>query len=189
MADAVYGPSEFSRSRAAHRLLSGIAAGFTATTVISVLMFIQSWMTLYPEVDIIQALVKVSTVYFGAPLLPWIGWLEHFFIGTVVWGILFALIEPVLPRPDWLAGIVFGLTAWIVMMVVLMPAAGVGLFGADLGFAAPVISLVVHTVYGAILGIAFAILNVVRGLPVPVSDRRPVPVRGREAAQARNSPP
>lgn len=41
------------------------------------------------------------------------------------------------------------------MMVVLMPMAGVGLFAMSMGAMAPVMTLVLHLVFGAVLGWTF----------------------------------
>jgi len=38
------------------------------------------------------------------------------------------------------------------MMVVLMPMAGAGLFGMSMGVMAPVMTLVLHLIFGAVLG-------------------------------------
>jgi hypothetical protein len=38
------------------------------------------------------------------------------------------------------------------MMVVLMPMAGAGLFGMNMGVMAPMMTLVLHLIFGAVLG-------------------------------------
>ncbi len=47
---------------------------------------------------------------------------------------------------------IFGVGAWIATMILVMPLAGAGLFGMNLGVAAPVMTLVLHVIYGAVLG-------------------------------------
>lgn len=42
------------------------------------------------------------------------------------------------------------------MMVMLMPMAGAGLFGMNLGVMAPVMTLVLHLIFGAVLGLSYA---------------------------------
>lgn len=44
------------------------------------------------------------------------------------------------------------------MMVVVMPMAGAGLFGMKLGMAAPVMTLVLHMIFGGVLGGVYAAL-------------------------------
>jgi uncharacterized protein DUF6789 len=156
----------------ANRLLNGLVAGFTATFVISILMFLQSWALLFPQVNVIEAFVKAGTISLGAPLTPWIGWVEQFFIGTVLWGILYAAVEPVLPGQAWLRGILFSLGPWLLMMLLLMPAVDTGLFGIDLGIEAPLTALVLQVVYGIVLGLVFAILNCELELPPAAGVRK-----------------
>ena len=59
----------------------------------------------------------------------------------------------------FLEGIVFAIGAWLAMMVLVMPLAGAGLFGLKLGLMAPVATLVLPIIYGAVLGVAFRALN------------------------------
>lgn len=61
----------------------------------------------------------------------------HFFIVTVLWGVLFAWLDPFLPGQHWFRGAIFATGAWLVMMIVMMPMAGAGLFGVHPGMMAP----------------------------------------------------
>lgn len=49
----------------------------------------------------------------------------------------------------------FAAGAWFVMMVLLMPLAGAGAFGLKLGVTAPVATLILHWIYGAVLGAVY----------------------------------
>jgi len=134
-------------------LTRGVIAGLAATIVLSALMLMKSAMGLMPELDVIAMLGRMTGG--GAA----IGWLAHFMIGPVAWGGLFAVIEPNLPGDNfWLKGVTFGIGAWVLMMVVVMPMAGAGLFGVNLGMVAPVITLLLHMVFGAVLGGVYASL-------------------------------
>jgi hypothetical protein len=140
------------------RIGAGMLAGFIATGVLSICMLIKGAVVIVPQGSAIQALVKVSTLWLGAPLAPWIGWLEHFFIGTVLWGIAFAVIQPALPGYGWMRGVAFSVGPWILMMVLLMPPAGAGWFGSALGYGVPLATLVLHFIYGAVLGAVYGFL-------------------------------
>lgn len=130
-----------------NNILKGIIAGFAATVVLSLLMVMKSLMGLMPELDVIAMLSGMM----GSSLA--MGWMAHFMIGAVVWGTLFALIAPALPGDSlWLKGIIFGVIAWLLMMVAIMPMAGAGLFGMKLGMAAPIMTLMLHVIFGAVLG-------------------------------------
>ena len=129
-----------------------MAAGLSATIILTIFMLINRGAHIVPQADPIQALVKVSTLWLGSPLAPWVGWAEHFFIGTVAWGIAYPLLEPMLAGASWMRGILFAIGAWILMMVLLMPPAGAGWFGAALGAGVPLSALVMHIMYGFCLG-------------------------------------
>lgn len=104
----------------------------------------------------------------------------HFMIG-IVWGIAFALTSRMSPGPFWLRGMLLSIAPWLIMMVVMMPMAGAGFFGLALGMAAPVVTLVLHLVFGAELGAVY-------GVPYTVSHRhdwRRMPGIGGNAAHGR----
>ena len=71
-------------------LIKGLIAGFVATAVLSALMVMKSMMGLMPELDVVTMLTRMM----GAPT-PLAGWAAHFMIGTLVWGGLFALLNPI----------------------------------------------------------------------------------------------
>ncbi|PPD42253.1 MAG: hypothetical protein CTY15_12505 [Methylocystis sp.] len=126
----------------------GMAAGFVATVILSILMMVKSRMGLMPELDVIAMLTGMM----AAPT-PLAGWIGHFAIGAILWGGLFAWLDPSLPGSShWLKGAYFGIGAWILMMVLVMPMAGAGFFGLSLGVMAPIMTLVLHLVFGAALG-------------------------------------
>lgn len=132
----------------------GVIAGFSATVVLSMLMAMKSALGLMPELDVISMLSGMM----GGSLA--MGWIAHFMIGAVIHGGLFALLAPKLPGGSlWLKGVVFGIGAWVVMMVAVMPMAGAGFFGMNLGMATPVMTLMLHVIYGVVLGGVYAALR------------------------------
>ena len=129
-------------------ILKGMVAGFVATVVLSALMMMKTMMGVMPELDVIAMLTKIIGASSNA-----IGWIAHFMIGAVVWGGLFAWLGPNLPgRRHWTKGIVLGIGAWLLMMVAVMPMADAGFFGIKFGIMAPVMTLVLHVIFGAVLG-------------------------------------
>jgi len=128
-------------------------AGFVATVVLSVLMVIKMMMGVMPDLNAIKMMTTMAHDMLGTPAVPVVGWLMHFMIGTVLWGVLFALTEKSLPGGGYVSkGLSFGMLAWVLMMVMVMPMAGAGFFGLSLGVMAPVMTLMLHLVYGAVLG-------------------------------------
>jgi hypothetical protein len=132
----------------------GIIAGLVATTVLSAVMLMKKTMGLMPELDPIAMITDMA----GAKS-PAIGWIAHFVIGTIFWGAGFAIVSPYLPGPYWLRGTIFAVAAWLMMMIVVMPMAGAGMFGLGLGMMAPVATLVLHLVFGQLLGRVYGLLG------------------------------
>lgn len=138
----------------------GIIAGFVATMVLSILMLIKSMMGLMPELNLIAMLTGMAHQSMGLPATPVVGWIIHFMIGTLLWGIVFALVYEPLPGNSPVAkGLVFSMFAWLLMMIIVMPMAGAGLFGMHLGLMAPVMTLVLHLIWGAVLGAVYGALD------------------------------
>lgn len=125
----------------------GMAAGFVATIVLSAILVMKSSMGLMPDLDPIQMLGNM--IGDGSRT---VGWVMHFVIGTIMWGLLFTAIFGAAVNGFWWRGIVFSLGAWLIMEVVLMPMAGKGLFGMNAGMMGWMMPLVMHVIYGAVLG-------------------------------------
>jgi hypothetical protein len=134
-----------------NKIVKGMIAGFVATVVLSLLMMMKSAMGLMPELDIIAMLSYMM----GSGRV--MGWIALFMIGAVVFGGLFVLLAPNLPAVSLrLKGVLFGVGAWVLMMVAVMPMAGAGVFGMDFGMGAPITTLVLLVIYGAVLGGVYA---------------------------------
>lgn len=135
-----------------NKMKAGMISGFTATVVLSALMVIKGRMGLMPDVDVIAMLARQmgsSTV---------MGWLAHFMIGVIGYGIAYALVFSRLSLGGHaLRGLVLGIAGWLVMMVMLMPMMGAGLFGMQMpsGMMVPVATLMLHVIFGAVLGLVF----------------------------------
>lgn len=125
---------------------AGIVAGLVATIVLSILMLIKGAAGLMPNLNVIQMLSGMM----NAPMLA--GWVAHFVIGALLWGIGFAVLQKTLPGNYALKGVLFALGAWLVMMIVVMPMAGAGLFAANMGPMAAVMTGVLHVIFGFVLG-------------------------------------
>jgi uncharacterized membrane protein YagU involved in acid resistance len=117
-------------------------------------MLMKQAMGLMPQLNPIQMITQMT----GAQT-PTVGWVVHFFIGAIMWGITYAWLDPSLPGPHWIRGAIFATGAWLIMMVVMMPMARAGLFGTKLGLMAPIATLVLHWIFGAVLGWAYGALR------------------------------
>ena len=131
--------------------LRGILAGFVATLVLSALMVMKVKTGLMPDLNVIAMLGHMM----GSDMVA--GWAAHFMIGSLVWGLSFAFFFDKLPGGSaWLKGIVFGMAAWLMMMLAVMPMAGAGIFGSHFGMMAPIMTLMLHAVFGAVMGAVYA---------------------------------
>jgi len=139
---------------------NGIVAGFVATTILSFLMVMKGVMGIMPALDAIKMLTVMSHDMAGIPESPVVGWGMHFMIGAVLWGGLFAVLNGFIPAEQQRnKGIVFSVIAWLLIMIMVMPMAGAGLFGLKIGMMAPVATLMLHLIFGAVLGSAYGKLG------------------------------
>ena len=132
----------------------GVEAGFIATIVISLLMLVQQAAGVAPTFNLITLITAATNM----PDYVAISWIVHFVVGVGLWGVGFAAFSPHLPGPHWLRGLIFGAFAWFLMMVIFLPAAGMPVFANGLGTTIPVISLMLHLVYGAVIGESYHLL-------------------------------
>src|SRR5262249_960480 len=135
--------------------MKGLIAGLVATLVLSALLMLKASLSIMPELSVIQLLTRIGNLSVVQ------AWMDHFIVGVVVWGLLFAAFEATIDKGSHLLkGVVFGVFAWLVMMVAFMPVVGAVFFGAKLGFMAAAVTLFYHLVYGAVLGATYGALSV-----------------------------
>ena len=127
----------------------GMLAGLAATIALSLLMVLKAMMGLMPQLD----LPKMLAGMMGSPDMPLVGWIVHFAIGIVVYGVAIAVLNSKLPGTSPIGhGIMLGVFGWLIMMVIVMPMAGAGLFGMNMGIMSAMMTLVLHLIFGAVLG-------------------------------------
>ncbi|WP_308874104.1 DUF6789 family protein [Thiothrix subterranea] len=130
----------------------GIVAGLVATVVLSILMVMKNSMGMLPEMDIIKMLASMMG---GAIMM---GWAMHFMVGAG-YGVALSVFHGMLPGSSLLVkGMVLGVIGWLVMMLMLMPMMGAGLFGLNFGMMASVATLMLHVIFGAVLGVSYRML-------------------------------
>jgi Family of unknown function (DUF6789) len=140
-------------------LIKAIIAGFIATSVMTILIFIKHHFGAVSELNFVEIINNMNTNYFGLPETPWGAWLVHFCTGSLVYGVVFAYFNPMLTDSNIFNGIIIAIGAWFVMMLVILPLTGGGLFGVVLGEHARLTALVLHGVYGAVLGFSYTRLR------------------------------
>ena len=115
----------------------GIVAGFVATFVLSVLL---------------DPLSLVVSAVWPAPV---VGWLIHFFIGTLIWGVAFAVLHDRLPGADWLRGLIFALGAWLVALCAAVALKSARVVAIDITASLLAATLAIHAIYGVVLGAVY----------------------------------
>ena len=131
-----------------NKLLKGVIAGLVATIVLSVLMIMKGKMGLMPDVNVIAMLASKMG---GNTVM---GWLAHFMIGVIGYGLVYVYIFSKLPVKSVIVrGILLGTAGWVAMMIAIMPMMGAGLFGLNLasGIMVPVATLMLHIIFGGVL--------------------------------------
>jgi hypothetical protein len=134
--------------------MRGIISGFVATLVLTIVLVFKQHFHIAPELSVLNQLSKLAGGTVG-------GWMDHFIIGTLIWGMLFAGFEAVTPPtlPLWLKGVIFSMFAWLVAMLVFLPFVGMGVFGHKAGWLPAAVNLAQHVIYGLVLGITYGLLG------------------------------
>ncbi|MEX2500606.1 MAG: DUF6789 family protein [Wenzhouxiangellaceae bacterium] len=136
----------------------GIIAGLVATVVLSVLMVVKGMMGVMPDLNVITMLASKM----GGNMV--MGWAAHFVIGVLVYGLAFANLRGVLPGgSNTVKGMVLGIMGWLVMMLAIMPMMGAGIFAMNMGMMAAVATLVLHIIFGLVLGLTYDKVGAGRG--------------------------
>ncbi len=92
------------------------------------------------------------TEILGFPGQMAVGWLAHFLVGTVFYGLAYVVLAPYLPgRSHWAKGLVFGIGAALLASVTFMPAGGAGFFALGMGPMATIADFMLHIIFGLVL--------------------------------------
>src|SRR5215216_252486 len=145
-------------------LRAGVLAGFLGTFAMTIVLLIAYWLASAigsADGGVIQrwcwALVNNPVAQRTADgVVLAIG-------ANLAMGLLLALVyaryaEPRLHGPNWWRGMQFALVPWLLSLVVFLPLMGGGVLGMDVGAGPlPILgNLILHLVYGAVLGISYA---------------------------------
>ena len=131
------------------KLGKGMLAGLAATVVLSALMVMKAMMGIMPALDLPRMIAGMM----GAPNAPLLGWIVHFMIGVVGYGIAIVVFgNSATGAGNVMRGIAIGVVGWLIMMLMLMPMVGAGFFGLNMGVMAPMMTLILHIIFGAVLG-------------------------------------
>jgi len=138
---------------------NGMLASFTGTIALSAIMVMKQAAGMVPQMNPIADLAGIVHSLLGLPVGALFGWVLHFAIGTFVWGPVFAVLHPAIPGSNLIKGLIFSVGAWLLMMSIFLPIAGQGIFGMNVGMVVPVMALMLHLVYGVVLGVVYGKLS------------------------------
>jgi hypothetical protein len=162
------GAAEAAQARRAQWLSGGVIAGFVATVVMSLALLIayliaggigsetgnrvDRWFAGLSDNHLTSGIYDVPIAAFSVNLLA-----------GLAWALVYArFVEERLPGPGWRRGMLFSIVPWLLSLVVFFPLVGAGFFGAGLN-AGPLPALgnlVLHLLYGAVLGTVYAIPDI-----------------------------
>ena len=138
-------------------LKNGLAAGFAATSAMSILILLNDRLGLIPQVDLFDDLSHLIKMLTGVGLPLPLAFLLHLVLGSYVFGCGFAVLFGSFTRNFVFYGLIFGLILWIGATMIVCPMLGQGLLGLKLGLGLiPATALLFfHGVYGIVMGAAF----------------------------------
>jgi hypothetical protein len=173
-----YDEPEAIRARRAQWLSGGVISGFVATVVMSLALLIayvaagaigsdtggqvSRWFAGLTDNRLTSGIYDVPIAAFSVNLLAGLGW-----------AIVYArYAERQLSGPGWRRGMLFSLAPWLLSVLVFFPLVGAGFLGANLnaGPLPAIGNLVLHLIYGAVLGAMFALPDI--SMATSASDER-----------------
>lgn len=133
----------------------GLIAALSATVVVSLLMLLKQALGFMPNVNLVMELATALGYHSAAA-----GWIAHFIIGVLAWGLLFSWLDRFMRFAHWVNGLFFASVVWLGVMLIVLPAAGHGLFGVrGLELGTPTVTLLLHWIYGFVLGSVYGLLQ------------------------------
>ena len=135
--------------------VKGMAAGFVATCILSLLILVKQWLPQLDTITVMDSVAHEVALTAGLPA-PFAGWLWHFIVGCLVWGWMYAVMEPIVPgRRPMIKGLYFGFMVTLLVWLAVLPLAGAGMFGMRLSMVQPFVSMAQSLIYGLVLAITY----------------------------------
>lgn len=130
---------------------SGITASIVATVITGAMMLMNNAIHRLPNLGT----GKMLAAAMGMPDHPAIGWITFLIFAVFIWGVVFAYVAPAIPVRSYLVkGLLLAFACWLIITMIIMPLAGVGMFGANRPLT-PAIALVLAVVYWSVLSLVY----------------------------------
>jgi hypothetical protein len=145
-------------------LRAGVLAGFLATFAMTVVLVAAYWLATSIGDATGNTLQRWSWALVNNPVAErTVGGVVLAIGANLAMGLVLALVyarlvEPLLDGPSWWRGLRFALIPWLLSLIVFLPLMGGGLLGLDIGAGfLPILgNLILHLVYGVVLGLTYA---------------------------------
>jgi hypothetical protein len=132
-----------------HYIQRGMAAGFAGAAAVAAILLLTAELGILSQIDFIARISVATGIGFPAV------WTFHFAVGALL-GALFAWLDPDLPGDSLRQrGVILSSIAWALMMLFIMPLTGAGVFGLYISVLVPLGTLVLHVIFGAVMGSAY----------------------------------
>lgn len=132
-----------------------IFASIIATLVATAFVYLNIRMSLLPRAELLTY-IETFNARLGLPGTEQSAWVMHIILGTLIFGLLFAVLQPILPGRGTVQGMWFGALTWLAMMLCFVPLTQHEIFGRDIGIIFAPVMLVYNLIYGAVLGMSFS---------------------------------
>lgn len=131
----------------------GLIFGLIATAAMTILMLIGKVTGMSPIPEPIPiAIMKHILGDIAKPILMISGMMSHLIYGSIAGAVFYSLIKN-RGTIYWSMG--FGILLWLMMQLIVLPFLGWGVFGSSVTPKIAMATLVLHLVYGVILGLGF----------------------------------
>jgi len=147
-------------------VINGIISGFLGAVAMLILMMVGRKMNLSP-MDLPSSLGKmiIKGKKEGDSTVRKAGIAMHLIIGSL-WGLLFVFLTPFYQFGLVPAGLMFGVAIWLLMQIIALPMMGAGFFGSKFGMKVPIMSLIMHLVYGLVLVFFVQAIGYLQAIPI-----------------------
>lgn len=129
-------------------------ASIIATLIIAALIYANLRSGFLPEFNVLGE-IQAFNLRLGLPASFNAAWITFGVVGVLIYGIMFAVLQPILPGSAASEGIWFGVVTAIITMTVVLPLAGRTVFAADQSAVFIASMVVTNLLYGLIVGVAF----------------------------------
>lgn len=134
-------------------LFNGAISGFIAVVVMTIFMMIAKKTGMAPKGLDIGLMLGSMIIKNNPDKARKVGMMMHIINGAI-FGIIFVFIGNYLIFSNvLLQALTWSVILWLIMMVIIMPMMGKGIFGKNISPKVPLLTLILHLIFGLVLGL------------------------------------